>query len=74
MGKDYLGKDQRSVRPDDEEQEKPTKALDAGDIALLKTYVCAYAEMCGPCVRVSLPVSTCFFMALFLHVRACLCV
>ena len=45
MGKDYLGKDQRSVRPDDEEQEKPTKALDAGDIALLKTYVCAYAEM-----------------------------
>ena len=33
------------MRPVDEEQEKPTKALDAGDIALLKTYVCAYAEM-----------------------------
>lgn len=42
MAKDYLGKDQRSVRPDDEKEEKPTKALDAGDIALLKTYVCCF--------------------------------
>jgi hypothetical protein len=40
MGKDYLGKDQRAVRPEDEEAQKPVKALDAADIALLKTYVC----------------------------------
>lgn len=40
MAKDYLGKDQRSTRPDDEKEDKPVKALDAADIALLKTYVC----------------------------------
>lgn len=37
MGKDYLGKDQRAVRQE-EEEDKPFQALDAGDIALLKTY------------------------------------
>eukprot|EP00123_Amoebidium_parasiticum_P005469 comp16654_c0_seq1/m.14859 comp16654_c0_seq1/g.14859 ORF comp16654_c0_seq1/g.14859 comp16654_c0_seq1/m.14859 type:complete len:436 (-) comp16654_c0_seq1:143-1450(-) len=35
---DYLGKDQRRVRDDDKEDEKPVKALDEGDIALLKAY------------------------------------
>ncbi|VDL39440.1 unnamed protein product [Hymenolepis diminuta] len=36
MGKDYLGEDQRRVREDKDEKE--IKALDEGDIALLKTY------------------------------------
>lgn len=36
---DYLGADQRRVNEDkDDEKEKPIQALDAGDIALLKTY------------------------------------
>jgi len=34
---DYLGKDQRKVNKE-EKDEKPIQALDAGDIALLKTY------------------------------------
>ncbi|KNC71564.1 hypothetical protein SARC_15896, partial [Sphaeroforma arctica JP610] len=38
MGKDYLGKDQRAVRPDDDKPVKEIVALDDGDIALLKTY------------------------------------
>ncbi|EGD78796.1 26S protease regulatory subunit 7 [Salpingoeca rosetta] len=37
MGKDYLGKDQRRVTDDKKEDETIT-ALDAGDIAVLKTY------------------------------------
>eukprot|EP01134_Creolimax_fragrantissima_P007697 CFRG7697T1 len=37
MGKDYLGKDQRTVRTDDK-KEKEIVSLDDGDIALLKTY------------------------------------
>ncbi|VDD80664.1 unnamed protein product [Mesocestoides corti] len=36
MGKDYLGADQRRVKEDKDEKE--IKALDEGDIALLKTY------------------------------------
>eukprot|EP00043_Microstomoeca_roanoka_P006319 m.61911 g.61911 ORF g.61911 m.61911 type:complete len:435 (+) comp13366_c0_seq1:312-1616(+) len=36
MGKDYLGADQRRVR--EEKEEKEVVALDAGDIAVLKTY------------------------------------
>jgi len=35
---DYLGTDQRKVKKDTEEDDKPIKALDEGDIALLKTY------------------------------------
>ena len=39
MGKDYLGKDMRRANvPEDEKEEKEIKALDEGDIALLKTY------------------------------------
>jgi len=39
MGKDYLGKDmRRSGKADDKEEEKEFKALDEGDIKLLKTY------------------------------------
>lgn len=38
MGKDYLGKDQRQVVDDKNEEAKEIKALDEGDIALLKTY------------------------------------
>jgi len=39
MGKDYLGKDMRkSGKGDDKEEEKEFKALDEGDITLLKTY------------------------------------
>ena len=38
MGKDYLGKDQRRTRDDDKEPEKDFKALDEGDIRLLKSY------------------------------------
>lgn len=39
MGKDYLGKDMRRANvPEEKEEEKEIKALDEGDIALLKTY------------------------------------
>ena len=40
MGKDYLGKDMRRAGKgaDDKEEEKEFKALDEGDITLLKTY------------------------------------
>jgi len=39
MGKDYLGKDMRkSGRADEKEEEKEFKALDEGDITLLKAY------------------------------------
>ena len=40
MGKDYLGKDMRRAggKGDKEEEEKEFKALDEGDIKLLKTY------------------------------------
>lgn len=39
MGKDYLGKDMRRSRPEEkEEEEKDFKALDEGDIKLLKSY------------------------------------
>lgn len=39
MGKDYLGKDMRKGRADDkDEKEKDFKALDEGDIKLLKAY------------------------------------
>ena len=40
MGKDYLGKDMRkgTAAADDKEEEKEIKALDEGDIALLKAY------------------------------------
>ncbi len=39
MGKDYLGKDMRKGNVTEEkEEEKEIKALDEGDIALLKTY------------------------------------
>jgi len=39
MGKDYLGKDQRSRdRVEDEKEEKEIKSLDEGDIKLLKSY------------------------------------
>ena len=40
MGKDYLGKDMRraGAKGDKEEEEKEFKALDEGDIKLLKTY------------------------------------
>ncbi|KJE91454.1 26S protease regulatory subunit 7 [Capsaspora owczarzaki ATCC 30864] len=38
MPKDYLGEDQRKVRADEDKDDKPIKALDEGDIALLKTY------------------------------------
>ena len=39
MGKDYLGKDMRRANVQEEkEEEKEIKALDEGDIALLKTY------------------------------------
>eukprot|EP00056_Hartaetosiga_gracilis_P014263 m.240150 g.240150 ORF g.240150 m.240150 type:complete len:436 (+) comp14556_c0_seq1:209-1516(+) len=37
MGKDYLGKDQRSV-VDDKKESENIQALDEGDIAVLKTY------------------------------------
>lgn len=37
--KDYLGKDQRRTKHDDKKEEKPIKALDEAEIALLKTYV-----------------------------------
>ena len=35
---DYLGTDQRKVKKDSGEEDKPIQALDEGDIALLKTY------------------------------------
>ena len=35
---DHLGADQRRVKEDDNEDEKPIQELDEGDIALLKTY------------------------------------
>ena len=35
---DHLGADQRRVKEDDNENEKPIQVLDEGDIALLKTY------------------------------------
>jgi len=35
---DHLGADQRRVKEDDKEDEKPIQVLDEGDIALLKTY------------------------------------
>ena len=40
MGKDYLGADMRRAGKgaDDKEEEKEFKALDEGDITLLKTY------------------------------------
>ena len=39
MGKDYLGKDMRRGPAEEKtEEEKEIKALDEGDIALLKTY------------------------------------
>ena len=40
MGKDYLGADMRRAGngADDKEEEKEFKALDEGDITLLKTY------------------------------------
>ncbi len=40
MGKDYLGKDMRRARAndDDDKEEKEFKTLDEGDIRLLKTY------------------------------------
>ena len=40
MGKDYLGKDMRrgNTKGKDDEEEKEFKALDEGDIKLLKTY------------------------------------
>eukprot|EP00127_Corallochytrium_limacisporum_P002630 Clim_evm66s134 gene=Clim_evmTU66s134 len=38
MGKDYLGSDQRRVRPDEDKEEAPIQALDEGDIEILKTY------------------------------------
>ena len=39
MGKDYLGKDMRRGNvAEEKEEEKEIKALDEGDIALLKTY------------------------------------
>lgn len=34
---DYLGADQRKTK-EDEKDDKPIRALDEGDIALLKTY------------------------------------
>lgn len=36
--KDYLGKDQRKTRDDTKKDDKPIKALDESEIALLKTY------------------------------------
>lgn len=36
--KDYLGKDQRRTR-DEKKEDKPIKALDEAEIALLKSYV-----------------------------------
>jgi len=38
MGKDYLGADQRKVSNDKKEDDEPIQSLDAGDIAVLKTY------------------------------------
>ena len=38
MGKDYLGADQRKSKVKEEGEEKEIKALDEGDIALLKSY------------------------------------
>ena len=38
MGKDYLGADQRKTQVKEEGEEKEIKALDEGDIALLKSY------------------------------------
>ena len=38
MGKDYLGKDMRRGAAEEKEEEKEIKALDEGDIQLLKTY------------------------------------
>jgi len=35
---DHLGADQRRVKEDDKEDDKPIQVLDEGDIALLKTY------------------------------------
>jgi len=35
---DYLGTDQRKVKKDTDKDDKPIKALDEGDIALLKSY------------------------------------
>ncbi|KAL5967394.1 26S proteasome regulatory subunit 7 [Taenia solium] len=48
MGKDYLGEEQRRVQSDKDEKE--IKALDEGDIALLKTYGAApYNEEIKKC-------------------------
>ncbi|VDM26252.1 unnamed protein product [Hydatigera taeniaeformis] len=48
MGKDYLGEEQRRVQSD--KDEKDIKALDEGDIALLKTYGAApYNEEIKKC-------------------------
>merc|ERR1712141_300050 len=38
MGKDYLGKDMRKGKGTEDKEEKEIKALDEGDIALLKAY------------------------------------
>jgi len=35
---DHLGSDQRKVKDDKDEKEKPIQSLDEGDIALLKSY------------------------------------
>lgn len=37
--KDYLGKDQRRTRDEKQKDDKPIKALDESEIALLKSYV-----------------------------------
>lgn len=39
--KDYLGKDQRKTS-EEKKDDKPIKALDESEIALLKTYVCYF--------------------------------
>lgn len=39
MSKDYLGKDQRRTKDVEKKEDKPIKALDEAEIALLKTYV-----------------------------------
>ena len=39
--KDYLGKDQRKTKDDKKVEDKPIRALDEAEIALLKSYVSA---------------------------------
>lgn len=47
---DYLGNDQRKVKDDEPDKEKPIQALDEGDIALLKTYgVGQYSKLIKAC-------------------------